>query len=126
MMSDIYAMRRANGDWFALEASGRLRVPVFHSSRDAMMARSRNGGMFHFKAVALNAKSLEEIMPAAANRKSDFCMVSDPLVSLSRGELIGDAELILLMNKPVERAAAAGNEHGASGPGALPQGEWWN
>jgi hypothetical protein len=31
-MTDLYAVRRANGDWFALEDEGRLRVPVFHSS----------------------------------------------------------------------------------------------
>ena len=123
-MSDIYAMRRANGDWFALEAGGRLRVPVFHSSRDAMTARSRNGGMFHFKAVALDADLLRDIMPADADRKSDFWMVSEPLVSLSRGVLIEDAELILLMNTPVARAAGAGNGNGASGTRS--RGEWWN
>jgi hypothetical protein len=125
-MSDIYAMRRANGDWFALETSGWLRVPVFHSRSDAMTARSRNGGMFLFKAVALNADLLREIMPADADRKSDFYMVSDPLASLSRGVLIGDAELILLMNAPVARVAVAGNGNGASGAGARSQGEWWN
>jgi len=124
-MSDIYAMRRANGDWFALETSGWLRVPVFHSRSDAMKARLRNSGMFHFKAVALDAKSLLTIMPVSSDRKSDFYMVSDPQASLSRGVLIGDEQLMLLMNEPTQRDAAAGNAHGAPAPGAT-QGEWWN
>jgi hypothetical protein len=38
-MKEIYAMRRANGDWFALEDHARLQVPLFHSSHEAMMAR---------------------------------------------------------------------------------------
>jgi hypothetical protein len=125
-MSEIYAMRRANGDWFALEAGERLHVPVFHSRSDAMTARSRNGGMFLFKAVALDADLLRDIMPADADRKTDFYMVSDPLVSLRRGVLIKDADLLLLMNKPLTRVAGAGNGNGASGSGAHSKGEWWN
>ena len=125
-MSDIYAMRRANGDWFALETSGWLRVPVFHSRSDAMTARSRNRGMFLFKAVALNADLLRDIMPADADRNSDFYMVSDPLANLSRGVLIKDADLLSLMNAPTERAAGAGSGNVAPGAGARSQGEWWN
>ena len=41
-MSNLFAMQRANGDWFALNYHGRLRVPLFHSFHDAMMARLRN------------------------------------------------------------------------------------
>lgn len=37
----IFATQRANGDWFAFEHHGRVRVPLFHSSRDAMIARLR-------------------------------------------------------------------------------------
>jgi len=38
-MSDLYAMRRANGDWFALENHETVRVPLFSSRHDASMAR---------------------------------------------------------------------------------------
>jgi len=39
-MSSLYAMRRANGDWFALDDSGRFRVPVFSSQRGGMLTRA--------------------------------------------------------------------------------------
>ena len=38
-MNDMYAMRRANGDWFALDDHGRFRVPLFSSSQGGLMAR---------------------------------------------------------------------------------------
>ena len=47
-VGDLYAMRRANGDWFALEDHGRMSVPLSHSSHDALMARLRNFGMLLF------------------------------------------------------------------------------
>ena len=39
-VNPIYAMQRANGDWFAQERPEGLRVPVFSSNREAMQARS--------------------------------------------------------------------------------------
>ena len=60
-MSEIFAMQRANGDWFALDYHGRLRVPLFDSSHDAMIARLHNFGLLVFKPVLLNARFLKEI-----------------------------------------------------------------
>lgn len=37
-MTAIYAIQRANGDWFALDDHGRFRAPLFHSCRGAAMA----------------------------------------------------------------------------------------
>lgn len=101
-MSDIFAMQRANGDWFALDDHGRLRVPLFQSSQDAMIARLRNFGLLLFKPVVLNARFLKEIKPLSGEDEVDFCMVEDPLVSLKRGNPIGRAELALLMPGPDE------------------------
>jgi len=44
-MKSFYAMRRANGDWFAVDDNGRMRMPIFKSSRDddSPVARQRNG-----------------------------------------------------------------------------------
>ena len=127
-MSEIYAMRRANGDWFALEGHGRLRVPLFHSSHDGMMARLRNFGMLLFKPVALDTRLLREIVPVGGGSDVDFCMVNDPFGSLSRGSLVEHAELGLLMNNPVERQTVPRNGNGFHLPGlsTLPQSEWWN
>jgi len=53
-------MRRANGDWFALDDDGKPRVPLFHSSHDAFMARLRNFEMLLFSPIALDDQLLSE------------------------------------------------------------------
>jgi len=96
-MSDIYAMQRANGDVFALDQKGRFCVPLFHSSRDAMTARSRNSDMLVFKPVALDARLLRELAPKAGPKNVDLLLVKDPLQSLKRGDLVDHAELVLIV-----------------------------
>ena len=71
-MSDIFAMQRANGDWFALDHHGRLRVPLFHSIHDAMMARLRNFGLLLFKPVMLDALFLKKSFPYPAKMRWTF------------------------------------------------------
>lgn len=95
-MSDIYAMQRANGDVFALDHKGRFCVPLFHSSRDAMTARSRNSDMLLFKPVALDARLLQQLVPEAGQDSVDLLLVKDPLRSLKRGDLVDHAELVLI------------------------------
>jgi hypothetical protein len=96
-MSSLYAMQRANGDWFALDDRGRFRVPVFSSQRGGMMARVSNWGMRLFKPVALDARSLGELVPADGVSETDFWLVDDPFTGLSRGRLIDRAQLSQLM-----------------------------
>lgn len=96
-MSDIYAMQRANGDVFALDHKGRFCVPLFHSSRDAMTARSRNGDMLLFKPVALDARLLRKLVPKGGQNNVDILLVNDPLRSLNRGDLVDHAELVLIV-----------------------------
>jgi hypothetical protein len=96
-MSDIYAMQRANGDVFALDNKGRFCVPLFHSSRDAMTARSRNGDMLLFKPVVLDAGLLRELIPKGAQSNVDLLLVKDPLRSLKRGDRVDHAELVSLL-----------------------------
>jgi hypothetical protein len=127
-MSGIYAMRRANGDWFAFEGRGRFRVPLFHSSHDAMMASLRNAGMLLFRPVAINARLLKEMVPAGGASYVDFCMVKDPLVSLRRGKPVGQDDLVLLLNKSGEHSTVPHNGNGRQDSGHIPalQNEWWN
>lgn len=126
-MSGIYAMRRANGDWFAFEGQGRFRVPLFHSSRDAMMASLRNSGMLLFRPVVLDANLLEQMVPAGGSGYVDFCMVKDPLVSLKRGKPVGQDALVLLLNNEATSAVSPnGNGHKKSGHVSSRQTEWWN
>lgn len=126
-MTTVYAMRRANGDWFALERHGRLRVPLFHNRNDAMMARLRNFGMLLFEPVALDAKLLESIAPGG-DSDVDFCMVNDPFASLKRSALMPHSELALMMNSPIEvrPVQANGNGEHASAMTTSHKSEWWS
>ena len=90
-------MQRANGDVFALDNKGRFCVPLFHSSRDAMTARLRNGDMRLFKPVALDARLLRELLPKDGQNNVDLLLVKDPLRSVKRGDLVDHAELVLIV-----------------------------
>lgn len=127
-MNNIYAMRRANGDWFALEGDSRFCVPLFQSSHDAMMARLRNFGMLLFKPVALDARLLQEIVPEGGGRYVDFCIVNDPFATLDRGRAVEHAQLVLQMRKSDKSPTVPGNGNGlhVSAISARHQTEWWN
>jgi hypothetical protein len=96
-MNDIYAMQRANGDWFALDDDGRFRVPLFSSEQGGMMARVSNWGMRLFKPVALDGRALGELVPADGVSETDFWLVDDPFTNLSKGRLLDRAQLSLLV-----------------------------
>ena len=115
-MSDIFGMQRANGDWFALDHHGRLRVPLFHSSRDAMIARLRNFGLLVFKPVVLDERFLKEIL-ALPEDEVDFCIVDDPYTKLKRGSIVGRQQLVSL----ISRSDDDGNTFPVSDPGARAQ-----
>jgi hypothetical protein len=125
-VTEVYAMRRANGDWFALERQGRLRVPLFRSSNDGMIARLRNFGMLLFEPVALDAKLLESISPASES-DVDFCVVKDPFASLKRSRCMERAQLALLMRNSNASPAAPRNGNDLQpGLNKRLQSEWWN
>ena len=96
-MGEIYAMQRAKGDVFALDNKGRFCVPLFHSSRDAITARLRNGDMLLFKPVAVDARLLRELVPKGGQNNVHLLLVKDPLRSLKRGDLVDHAELVLIV-----------------------------
>jgi len=111
-VKEIYAMRRANGDWFAFEGHGRLCVPLFLNSHDALMSRLRNFGMLLFEPVALDAQLLKEVSPAGAGSNVDFCIVNDPFSSLTRGSHLALAQVASLMNGPGVLETVPGNGNG--------------
>lgn len=96
-MKTLFAMRRANGDWYALDDSGRFRVPVFQSSREAMVARSHDSGMECFRPVALDAAALANLT-STDEGKGSYWLVTDPLRKLSRGQSLDHKELKHLIN----------------------------
>lgn len=102
-MSNLYGMQRANGDWFALDDSGHLRMPVFHSSSAAMMSRSRHWGMMLFKPVLFDERALASLAPKDGESGVRFCLVDNPSISLSRGHQLEHAQLaLLLQNAPAQ------------------------
>ena len=96
-MNNLYAMQRANGDWFALNDGGRFRVPVFSSQWDGKLARVNHWGMQLFKPVALDGRALKELVPEDGEGETDFWLVDVPFTSLKRGRLIDRARLSLLV-----------------------------
>jgi len=121
-------MQRANGDWFALEDHGRFRVPLFHTSHDALMARLRNFGMLLFKPVALDARLLKEIKPADNGNEVDLLIVNDPFVNLNRGTPVQQAQIASQISNPDECPTIPRNGNGSHAPNreTVPQSEWWN
>ena len=107
-MSDIYVMQRANGDVFSLDNHGRFRVPLFNSSSDAFLARSRNSEMLVFKPVQLDAGLLKQLVPAGGAAEVDFWLVNDPLINLNRGRLVQPEQLALLMRNRVKPKTVSG------------------
>jgi hypothetical protein len=91
-MKTLFAMRRANGDWFALDDRGSFRVPVFHSGGEAMLARSRETGMECFRPVALDAAAFENLTTTSEGNAC-FWLVTDPLRKLSRGRALDRQQL---------------------------------
>ena len=89
-------MRRANGDWFAVDDHGHLRMPIFKSSGDAMIARTRDNGMECFRPAAFDAHAFEQLRKTDGNTAS-FLMVADPSRNLTRGLRATFAELAPLM-----------------------------
>jgi|SRR4030095_10917424 hypothetical protein len=105
LVMSLYAMQRANGDVFALDDHGGFRVPLFHSSHDAIIARLRNFGMLLFKPVALDARLLNEIVPVGGAAEVEFWLVNDPLINLNRGRLVQPNELGLLVENRIKPSA---------------------
>jgi len=101
VLSNVYAMQRANGDWFALDDRGRFRVPVFSNSREAMTARSYNSEMLVFKPVLLTDGGLKTLASTNGD-KVDFWLVEKESTNMKRGQLLSHSELALMVGNSRE------------------------
>jgi len=106
-MKTLFAMQRANGDWFALDDQGSFRVPIFHSSGAAMLARSRDTGMECFRPVVLDAAAFKNLTTTDEG-KACFWLVSDPLLKLSRGRRLDHQQLEQFMRNGEGELAKTG------------------
>ena len=101
-MREIYAMQRANGDYFSEDIKGRQQVPLFHSVHAALMSRLRNFGMLLFKPVTFDARLLKQFELKSGGANVDFCIIEDPFLSLQHGHLIKRSQLSELMRSPLK------------------------
>ena len=99
-MSELFAMQRANGDWFALDDHGAFRVPVFRSNSDAMQARAFNIEMLVFRPVVLDEASLKDLARVNPTGPSHFWLVDQATVNLRRGHRVEHAELSRFAREP--------------------------
>jgi hypothetical protein len=95
-MSMVYAMQRANGDWFALDFRGRSRVPLFSNHHEAMQARSFNNEMLVFQPVQLNGSQVRTLAPGRGEA-AEFWLVEKESTNMKRGQLVDYAQLLLLI-----------------------------
>jgi hypothetical protein len=100
-MSSLYAMQRANGDWFAIDEQGRLRMPVFGSSQEAMRARALDLGMLLFRPVIFDERALKGLAPAVDDSSSYFWLADGASTNPRHGQAISSARLALLMRDPI-------------------------
>ncbi len=95
-MKTLVAMRRANGDWFALDDKGAFRVPIFRSAGDAMLARTQEPGMECFRPTVLDEAAFKNLTTTDEG-KACFWLVEDPLRRLSLGRPLDHTELAQLI-----------------------------
>jgi hypothetical protein len=94
----IFAMQRANGDWFALEGREGLRVPVFSSDSEAMQARSFNVEMLLFRPVLVDERALKGLVSAEGEPAAHFWLVQQGSTNMKRGLFMEFAELARRVN----------------------------
>jgi len=93
----MYAMQRANGDWFALNQREGFRVPIFSSNREAMQARAFNVEMLVFKPVLVDERALRDLALVDSQAPSHFWLVNDACVNMKRGVALEHSELAALI-----------------------------
>ena len=91
-------MRRANGDWFAVEVRGEDRVPVFGSLNGARRARAKNPELALFGPALLDEQALGDLATAQGGRPVGFLVVDedDPSAALTRGRALGFEQFAIL------------------------------
>ncbi len=94
----FYGMRRANGDWFAVEVRGESRVPVFGSLNGAWRARAKNPELALFSPALLDELALDDFATARGGRPVGFLVVDedDPSATLTRGRALGFEQFAIL------------------------------
>jgi hypothetical protein len=103
-VSTVYAMQRANGDWFAIKHQGSFRVPIFSSDSEAMRARTFNVEMLVFRPVILDERALKDLAATEGERSFHFWLVDKASTSMNRGVSLQHAQLASLIRGRADHA----------------------
>lgn len=98
MRQQFYGMRRANGDWFALDVRGETRVPVFRTLTGAWRVRAKNPELMLFSPAPIEERALEDLATADGGRPARFWLVDedDPAAILTHGHPLEFEQLAAL------------------------------
>lgn len=98
MRQEVFGMRRANGDWFAMEIDSQRRVLVFRSLMGAWRARAKNEELMLFWPAPIDERALAEFATADDGRPVGFWLVDedDPAANLRCGHSLEYMQLATL------------------------------
>ncbi len=95
-MSDVFVMRRANGDLFTEEIDGRLCVPVWRSEEAVARYRERNPELITFLPMRFTRSVMKRITSGLGNEgTTEFFLLDDrdPDADLKDGKPISVGEI---------------------------------
>jgi hypothetical protein len=94
---EMYAMRRAGGEWYAVVNGAGLHVPVFRSRGDTVRARLRNWRMLFCKAVRLDERAVKDLATREGETRMTFWLVDDPWAGPESGRALDHGQLARLI-----------------------------
>jgi hypothetical protein len=76
-MSELYVMRRANGDLFNEEVGGKLVIPAWSSREAVARYRERNPELMLFLPVRLDRSLMKKIKSTLGTEAMEFFLLSE-------------------------------------------------
>ena len=95
-MDELFVMRRANGDLFAEQIQGRLRIPVWSSAEAVARYKALNPELVFFWPVRLDRRLIKQVtVGLESDETPEFFLLSDdaPAAMLDDGNPIAIGEL---------------------------------
>lgn len=106
-MNEMFVMRRANGDLFTEEISGRLGIPVWSNEEVLARYKERNPALMTYVATPLTRSLLNRIGKGLGNEgTAEFFLLAedDPDADLEDGRPISVEEIFPGAGRPLQTA----------------------
>lgn len=89
-MQTLYAMQRANGDWFTMNINGKTCIPLFRNSFLAERAYTTMGEFLVYRPHMFTQKELNQVTAAKNQSSPVFWLVdeNDTALNLRHGTLV--------------------------------------